>query len=191
LHLVIVGIARFGVVVLSADKSRKHLSLLAELGIPSSYGKNPYLPVYSEASEVIDVEPNIVGRMQQLTPSTAQAWSDMRARAQKDAVQLLLVSGFRSLDYQAGLIRKKLEAGHLIEAIMRVNVAPGYSQHHTGNAIDIATPGCKPLLEEFEESIAFAWLQENAGRFGFTLSYPRNNAEGLAYEPWHWYRTQT
>jgi D-alanyl-D-alanine carboxypeptidase len=174
---------------MAADKSRKHLSLLAELGIPGGYGTNPFLPVYTEASEVIDVEPNIVGRMQQLTPSTALAWSDMRAQAQKDAVQLLLVSGFRSLEYQAGLIRKKLEAGQLIEAIMRVNVAPGYSQHHTGNAIDIATPGCKPLLEEFEESTAFAWLQENAGNFGFLLSYPRGNPECLAYEPWHWFRT--
>ncbi len=175
---------------MAVDNSRRHLPLLAALGIPAGYGANPFLPVYTEASEVIDVEPNIVGRMQQLTSPTALAWSAMRAQAQKDAVQLLLVSGFRSLEYQAGLIRKKLEAGQLIEAIMRVNVAPGYSQHHTGNAIDIATPGCKPLLEEFEDSPAFAWLKENAGSFGFTLSYPRGNPEGLAYEPWHWYRTE-
>ena len=175
---------------MAADKSRRHLSLLAELGIPAGYGTNPFLPVYSEASEVIDVEPNIVGRMQQLTPATAQAWSSMRAQAQKDAVQLLLVSGFRTYEYQAGLIRRKLEAGQSIEAIMRVNVAPGYSQHHTGNAIDIATPGCKPLLEEFETSVAFAWLHENAVRFGFLMSYPRGNPEGLSYEPWHWYRAQ-
>jgi D-alanyl-D-alanine carboxypeptidase len=127
--------------------------------------------------------------MQQLTPVTAQAWTAMRAEAMRDDVQLLLVSGFRSLEYQAGLIRRKLDAGQLIDIILQVNVAPGFSQHHTGNAIDIATPGCKPLLEEFEESDAFAWLQDNAGRFGFVLSYPRNNPERLAYEPWHWYRT--
>jgi len=172
---------------MTLDKSIRHLPLLAELGIPAGYGKSPYLPVYTEASEVIDVEPNIVGRMQQLTPSSAVAWNAMREQARQDDVQLLLVSGFRSLEYQAGLIRRKLEAGQLIEAIMRVNVAPGYSQHHTGNAIDIATPGSKPLLEEFEESIAFAWLQENAESFGFVLSYPRGNPEGLAYEPWTWY----
>jgi D-alanyl-D-alanine carboxypeptidase len=174
---------------MTLDKSIRHLPLLAELGIPAGYGKNPYLPVYTEASDVIDVEPNIVGRIQQLTPATALAWHAMRDQALQDDVQLLLVSGFRSLEYQAGLIRRKLEAGQLIEAIMRVNVAPGYSQHHTGNAIDIATPGCKPLLEEFEETAAFVWLQENAKSFGFVLSYPRGNPEGLTYEPWHWYRT--
>lgn len=173
---------------MTLDKSIRHLPLLAELGIPARYGTTPFLPVYTEASEVIDVEPNIVGRMQQLTPSSALAWSAMRAQARRDGVQLLMVSGFRSLEYQAGLIRKKLEAGQLIEEIMRVNVAPGYSQHHTGNAIDIATPGSKPLLEEFENSTAFIWLQENAGSFGFELSYPRGNPECLAYEPWHWYR---
>ena len=109
-------------------------------------------------------------------------------KARKDDVELLLVSGFRSVDYQAGLIRNKLNSGQRIEDILQVNVAPGFSQHHTGRAIDLATPGYKPLLEEFEESAAFAWLQEYAAKFGFAMSYPRNNPEGIIYEPWHWYR---
>ena len=104
-------------------------------------------------------------------------------------LRLVLVSGFRSIEYQAGLIRNKLDAGQEIDAILKVNVAPGYSQHHTGNAVDIATPGFKPLLEEFENSPAFAWLGDNAIQFGFTLSYPRDNPEGISYEPWHWHRS--
>ena len=31
-----------------------------------------------------------------------------------------------------------------------------------------------------------AWLVANAVRFGFALSYPRDNPHGIAYEPWHW-----
>ena len=31
-----------------------------------------------------------------------------------------------------------------------------------------------------------AWLRTNAPRFGFHLSYPRNNPHGIGYEPWHW-----
>ena len=112
----------------------------------------------------------------------------MQNVAQADDVQLVLVSGYRSVSYQADLIRNKLAAGQEIDAILKTNVAPGYSQHHTGNALDIATPGYKPLLEEFEESPAFAWLRDNAIQFGFTLSYPRNNPAGVIYEPWHWYR---
>ena len=166
----------------------QHKTLLTQLGIPDDYGRDPLLPIYTEAMELVEAGPNIVGRMQTLTPDTATSWLGMLDAAHADEIELVLVSGFRSLEYQAGLIQKKLDAGQIIDEILAVNVAPGFSQHHTGNAIDIATPGYKPLLEEFENSPAFAWLQENGGRFGFTLSYPRNNPEGITYEPWHWYR---
>lgn len=137
-----------------------------------------------------DAGPNIVGRLQRLTPATAHWWAEMCAAAAQDKVNLLLVSGFRSFEYQADLIRNKLRAGQTITEILRVNVAPGYSQHHTGRAIDIATPGFKPLLEEFEQSPAFTWLQSHAADFGFELSYPRGNRMGMIYEPWHWYRAE-
>jgi D-alanyl-D-alanine carboxypeptidase len=162
--------------------------LLKELGIPAGYGAVPALAIYAEATELVEAGENIVGRMQTLTPATAAAWLEMQAAASGDGIKLLMVSGFRSIDYQAGLIRAKLDKGQSIQQILQVNVAPGYSQHHTGNAIDIATLGSKPLLEEFADTPAFAWLQNNAARFGFSLSYPRDNPEGIAYEPWHWYR---
>jgi len=167
-----------------------YVELLAELGIPSGYGTDPVLPLYAEGTDLVEAGLNIIGRMQTLTSQSADAWQGMLAAATEDDIELLMVSGFRSIDYQAGLIRNKLAAGQSIDEILQVNVAPGYSQHHTGNAVDIATPGFKPLLEEFENSPAFAWLQEHAGRFGFTLSYPRDNPEQIAYEPWHWYREE-
>ena len=70
--------------------------------------------------------------------------------------------------------------------ILRVNAAPGYSEHHTGRAIDLGTIGCRALEEEFELTEAFAWLENNAAHFQFSLSYPRNNPSGVIYEPWHW-----
>ena len=103
-------------------------------------------------------------------------------------ITLLLVSGFRSVDYQARLIRKKINAGQSLGDILAVNAAPGHSEHHTGCAVDIATPGSRPLTEEFEDSPAFAWLQAHAASYGFAMSYPRNNAAGFVYEPWHWAR---
>jgi D-alanyl-D-alanine carboxypeptidase len=161
---------------------------LTELGVPDAYGRDPELPVYSECMHTIEVGPNIVGKTQRLEASTAAVWQQMTAKAMSEGINVLMVSGFRTFAYQADLIRNKLKAGQLIGDILKVNVAPGYSQHHTGCAIDIATPGSKPLQEEFEQSAAFAWLTDNAPQFGFTLSYPRNNPLGLIYEPWHWYR---
>ncbi len=166
--------------------SEAHQKLHQELGIPADYGQGRRLPHYADATGLVDVGPNLVGRMQRLTPDTAARWRQMVAAASGDGIRLLIVSGFRSFDYQAQLIRNKIEAGQSIDEILEVNAAPGFSQHHTGGAVDIATPGSRPLTEAFEESGAFAWLKDNAGAFGFSMTYPRDNPFGFIYEPWHW-----
>jgi D-alanyl-D-alanine carboxypeptidase len=158
----------------------------ADLGVPSDYGRNPRRPQFEEAVELEDVEPNIVGTMQRLAPVTAAAWRKMKQSAGDAGVELLLVSGFRSVRHQAEIIRRKLAAGQSIEEILAVNAAPGFSEHHTGRAADIATPGTRPLTEEFEDSAAFRWLQANAAAFGFRMPYGRGNRFGFVYEPWHW-----
>ncbi|HTH44124.1 MAG TPA: D-alanyl-D-alanine carboxypeptidase family protein [Oxalicibacterium sp.] len=43
-----------------------------------------------------------------------------------------------------------------------------------------------PTEEEFADTEAFRWLERHAARFDFKLSYPRGNALGFIYEPWHW-----
>lgn len=161
-------------------------ALHKELGIPADYGQQPALPHYGEAADLLEVGPNLVGRMQRLAPQTAASWQRMVDAAGRADIRLLIVSGFRSYEYQAQLIRNKIEAGQTIQEILAVNAAPGFSQHHTGGAVDIATPGSRPLTEEFEDSAAFAWLTANAAGFGFSMTYPRENAFGFIYEPWHW-----
>lgn len=168
--------------MLTANQRQTHV----ELGIPDDYGMAGTPPYYREAKDLVEIGPNLVGRMQTLTPETAARWSTMVNSSRADGVTLLIVSGFRGFDYQAGLIRQKLENGQAIEDILKVNAAPGFSQHHTGTAIDIATPGSRPLTEDFETTPAFAWLSENAAEHGFVMSYPRGNAHGFIYEPWHW-----
>lgn len=160
--------------------------LFTDLGIPLDYGRKSRMRLYREARELEDVEPNILGRMQRLAPAAAESWRRMKTEAAADGVVLLIVSGFRSVGYQAELFRKKLAAGHDISSILKVKAAPGYSEHHTGKAIDIASPGTRPLTDEFETSAAFRWLEANAARFGFGMPYGRDNALGIAYEPWHW-----
>ncbi len=159
-----------------------------ELGIPDDYGLDGRKPVFEEATDLVDIGPNLVGRMQRLAPTTAHKWGELVAAAAADGVILLIVSGFRDIDYQARLIRKKINAGQVVNDILRVNAAPGFSEHHTGRAVDIATPGSRPLTEEFEDTDAFRWLTQNAARFGFSMTYPRDNRYGFIYEPWHWAR---
>ena len=157
-----------------------------ELGISADYGRDTCLPVCGESAVLIEVGPNLVGRMQHLAPDAARQWNAMMEAAIQDSITLMIVSGFRSIEYQAALIRKKINAGQVIDEILTVNAAPGHSEHHTGLAIDIATPGSRPLTEDFESTDAFGWLGANADRFGFSMTYPRDNRWGIAYEPWHW-----
>ena len=159
-----------------------------ELGIPENYDLGGLRPVFEEAADLVEVGLNLVGRMQTLEPGTAQKWAEMVAAAAADGVTLMIVSGFRDIDYQARLIRKKINAGQVLSDILTVNAAPGFSEHHTGRAVDIATLGSRPLTEEFEDSDAFRWLVDNAADYGFSMTYPRDNPYGFVYEPWHWAR---
>lgn len=121
-----------------------------------------------------------------LRAGAANAWRRMRIAAQRDGVALEAISGYRSHDYQLGIFERKLARGQAVEEILQVNAAPGYSEHHSGLALDIGTPGEPPAEETFEDTPAFAWLREHAGAHGFSMSYPRGNPHGIVYEPWHW-----
>jgi D-alanyl-D-alanine carboxypeptidase len=116
----------------------------------------------------------------------ARAWTRMREAARRDGVVLEAISGYRSHDYQLGIFERKLARGLTVEQILTVNAAPGYSEHHGGRALDIGTPDEPPAEESFERTRAFAWLRAEAAGHGFVMSYPRDNAHGIVYEPWHW-----
>src|SRR5690606_4711465 len=104
---------------------------------------------------------DIHGRAQWLAPRAARAFLRMRAAATGDRIELQVVSAFRSAHYQLGILRRKHERGQSIVEILAVSAAPGYSEHHTGRALDLATPGYPALEEAFEQSPAFAWLAGN------------------------------
>jgi len=156
--------------------------IMQELGVPP----RPLTGIFREATELVSVGLDIYGREQRLTTSAAAAWSAMKMATEREGETLQLVSAFRSVDYQKQIIQRKLAAGQSWEQILRVSAVPGFSEHHTGRTIDVTTPGCKPLTEEFEQTGAFHWLARHAGEFGFLMTYPRGNPFGVAYEPWHW-----
>lgn len=160
--------------------------LHATLGIEPGYERQSGLPLQHEPAQLVDAGQDMFGRPQRMTAETLCGWQQMSKAAADDGVELCLVSAFRGVDYQAEVIRRKMAAGRTLEDILMVNAAPGFSEHHTGRAIDIATPGQEPLQEDFENTIAFKWLKENAGRFGFVMSYPRDHGHAISYEPWHW-----
>jgi D-alanyl-D-alanine carboxypeptidase len=165
---------------------RRIAALHASLGIPDDYAARGALPLQPEAPRLVSVGQDIYQREQRMLAPAARAWHAMVEAAAVSGIELQLVSAFRSVAYQEGLLRRKLEQGQQLDEILRVSAAPGFSEHHSGRAVDLTTPGFPVLEEVFEESEAFAWLMRHADEFGFSLSYPRGNPLGVVYEPWHW-----
>lgn len=159
---------------------------LLVLGITPDMLRLRGLQPCAEASELTLAETGSDGREYLLEPRAAVAWWAMKAAAAHDGVAMELASAFRSVGRQTEILREKLAAGLTIEEALQWVAPPGYSEHHTGRAIDIGVPGEPALEEDFETTPAYAWLQRHAGVYGFRLSYPRGNSSGYGYEPWHW-----
>ena len=167
----------------NSDKSKE---LLISLGINIENLNIRGLVKYEEAKQLEIAEIEYSGHSFLLTHHANLAWKKLKNKAEAKKISIYIVSAFRSISLQERIIRKKLDNGIEINEILKVCAAPGYSEHHTGCAVDIGTLNLEPLEIDFETTEAFSWLMKNAEEFGFLLSFPRGNPFGYQYEPWHW-----
>ena len=141
---------------------------------------------YPEASadQLVELIPGF-----QMQPDAAAAYKRMSRAAAADGVDLIVLSTFRSIELQREIFFDiKAERNQTALERAKVSAPPGYSEHSTGFAIDVGDAD-RPLSdfeESFEDTPSFQWLKRNAHRFHFTMSFPRGNAQGVSYEPWHW-----
>lgn len=153
--------------------------------IPPDYARRG-LTVQAEAKDLVELGTAPGGKTVLLSPEAADAWKRMRNDAFRDGITLVALSGFRSIERQRTIIQRRLDKGESLEAILKTVAAPGFSEHHTGRAVDVGIPEAPTLTEAFADTPAYAWMTEHAGRYGFVLSYPRGNPFGISFEPWHW-----
>jgi D-alanyl-D-alanine carboxypeptidase len=113
-----------------------------------------------------------------LNDGAAAAYEEMKAAAAADGIDIFIVSGYRDFDTQMQLYLAEVAA---YGPDQNTTAKPGHSEHQLGTTVDL-----NDLSQEFGSTPAGIWLQQNAGRFGFQMSYPPGNAAGYAYEPWHW-----
>jgi D-alanyl-D-alanine carboxypeptidase len=133
------------------------------------------------------------GNCQQIHRDMATSLGSMIAAATKDDPQvgkvMMGVSCYRSIERQRGLFcnpAKLQERGFAGQA--KWIAPPNYSEHATGLTVDFGArtmPQChaNPCFKTTRTS---QWLAANAGKFGFEISFPENNAQGVSYEPWHY-----
>lgn len=110
------------------------------------------------------------------------ALEEMAAAAKKAGIILTVSSAYRSYRYQVGSFDRWTRRLGLAEA-ERVSARPGRSQHQLGLVVDFGS-----ISNDFANTPAGKWVQANAGRFGWSLSYPRGREglTGYAWESWHY-----
>lgn len=121
----------------------------------------------------------------------------MEAMQREIGKKLFIDSGYRSPGRQAYLFFKYLVNNNdfSLKENGRWIAMPGYSEHGSpfNTAIDFINENGingfsnNQTAADFENLEEYKWLDENASRFNFYLSYPRNNNFGVAFEPWHWH----
>ncbi|HEY0947920.1 MAG TPA: D-alanyl-D-alanine carboxypeptidase family protein [Candidatus Paceibacterota bacterium] len=108
---------------------------------------------------------------------------DLLKDAKEEGLSLKVASGYRSFDAQASL-----KAGYKVRYGSGANAFSadqGYSEHQLGTTVDFTTPAIGGMFVGFDRTKEFEWLESRAWRYGFILSYPKNNGY-YQYEPWHW-----
>ncbi|HZK24956.1 MAG TPA: M15 family metallopeptidase [Oscillospiraceae bacterium] len=118
----------------------------------------------------------------------AEAYQQLRAMwedAGAAGVDFFVNSAYRSYATQKRLFNN-YAAKHGEAEANKFSARPGQSEHQLGTTVDVGIAG-HVLTNSFGGTTPGRWLVENAHRYGFVLSYPKNSSEitGYIYEPWH------
>lgn len=154
-----------------------------------TFGHFPYQQ--ADLSQMIIVASYAIGQYQRyeyLESDAGTALLKLIYAARNEGIWIVPVSGFRSIEQQQKLFQAQIKRRGSTEAAAKLSAPPGYSEHHTGFTVDLAD-GHFPKQDvtyNFRNTDAYRWLNTYAKEFGFEMSFPPNNSQGISYEPWHW-----
>ena len=124
-------------------------------------------------------------------PLTEQDKQQMFVDIRAHEVYPVVASGYRTAKKQRELMDDKVDS-FLAQGYSRSEAKTeakkwvadvGYSEHQTGLAVDINADGVNSSGQQ-----VYAWLADNAWKYGFILRYPEDKTEitKTDYEPWHY-----
>ena len=115
-----------------------------------------------------------------------QYLSNEMSTISEDARRCFSADYIREKYTQKGLTALSYEDARTV--VLSYSAYPGTSEHQTGLCVDFITSTMSGLTTAFENTEAFAWLKDNAYKFGFVLRYPegKEDVTGYTYEPWHY-----
>jgi LAS superfamily LD-carboxypeptidase LdcB len=120
----------------------------------------------------------------QLLDGVEQHLVEMLTAAEKDGISMKVISAYRSFGTQA-ILKSGYNVTFGAGTANQFSAEQGYSEHQLGTTIDFTTQDLGAEFDTFDATVDYTWLTDNAYKYGFILSYPKNNTYYL-YEPWHW-----
>ena len=138
-------------------------------------------------SLLVPIDPELLVRKDsdsQIHSNIKKPLENMMRNATHQGAPILVLSAYRSFGKQAGL-KADYSVTYGKGTANQFSADQGYSEHQLGSTVDFTSPQDNGNLDIFEKSPGFAWLQEHAHEYGFTLSYTKGNTF-FQYEPWHW-----
>lgn len=116
--------------------------------------------------------------------------TEMVNAAKSDNIDLSVVSAYRSYSTQVSTYNYWLSKNNNnVEYVDTFSARPGHSQHQLGTVIDFSTNEINDVLgDSFANTKASTWLIENAYKYGWVISYPKEyeSITGYKYESWHY-----
>ncbi|MEZ5328751.1 MAG: M15 family metallopeptidase [Verrucomicrobiales bacterium] len=154
--------------------------------------KGHQLPADYVPADLVTITPDIIetNKEIQVVSVLLEPLRKLNAKAQADGINLSVISGYRSYQYQEKTYQHWItyNKGDR-DAADRVSARPGHSEHQLGTVVDFSTDEINHTIgDAFHRTKACAWLLENAPSFGFSLSYPKGKEHETRYshEGWHW-----
>jgi len=121
-----------------------------------------------------------------LRREAAEVFTKIIEDAQRDGVNIRVLSAYRDARYQSALYARAI--GRF--GVLQMGVAkPGHSEHQLGTTCDLTSDEIgNRLSTEFEGTAAYQWLQDHMYLYGVSMTYPKlkGKALGYMYEPWHY-----
>lgn len=147
--------------------------------------KKNFLPADYEPSDLIELKSNhafIVSKKGMYARKTVvDALTEMSLAARAEGLTIVVSSAYRSYKYQKNLFDRYVRDYGEKEA-SRFSARAGTSQHQLGTALDFGS-----ISDEWARTKAGIWVNKNASRFGFSLSFPKGyeSITGYKWECWH------
>lgn len=151
------------------------------------YSKVYFLSENYVPAKLVDIDKEYLSNPTKIVQVAREVWpflEDLLEDALRDDMTILIASGYRSFETQKDL-KNTYTVQYGAGTANTFSAEQGYSEHQLGTTFDFTTPALNGALNGFDATPEYKWLQDNAYKHGFILSYPKANTF-YRYEPWHW-----